>query len=172
MDVQQKLLNAIPQQQQQGLIKNCQILLQASSLLQIPVIISEQYPKGLGHTVLSLTTELEQNQASTLISKTCFSCCREKTFMQQLEHSREQIIITGMESHICVLQTAIQCQNLGYQVFVIEDAIVARSKLHHKNAIARMRDAGIIISNIESLLFEWLTDSTHPDFKTISKLIR
>ena len=82
------------------------------------------------------------------------------------------MIITGMEAHICVLQSAIQLQQRGTQVFVVQDAVCSRSKKHYKNALARMQQAGIIISNTESVLFEWLGDSSHPQFKSLSKLIR
>jgi nicotinamidase-related amidase len=77
-----------------------------------------------------------------------------------------------MESHVCVLQTAIELQQAGYQVFVVEDAVCSRHKQHHQNALARLRRAEIIITNVESVIFEWLRDASHPDFKALSRLLR
>ncbi|MDR9437667.1 MAG: isochorismatase family protein, partial [Thiohalophilus sp.] len=87
-------------------------------------------------------------------------------------NARRQIVLGGMESHVCVLQTAIQLQEHGYQVFVVEDAIASRRKTHHRNALARLRQAGISVIMSESALFEWLRDARHEQFKTLSKLIR
>jgi nicotinamidase-related amidase len=77
-----------------------------------------------------------------------------------------------MESHVCVLQTVMQLLDEGFQVYVVADAIVSRNKQHHKNALSRMQQAGAIITNYESVIFEWLRDAAHPEFKTLSKLIR
>ena len=86
--------------------------------------------------------------------------------------TRQQIILTGMEAHICVLQTTMQLLEQGKQVFVVEDGVCSREKRHFNNALARMRDAGAIITNRESVLFEWLGDASHPQFRDLSRLIR
>jgi nicotinamidase-related amidase len=96
----------------------------------------------------------------------------EPKFSRQLTRDRSQVILTGMEAHICVLQSAIDMLGADKQVFVVEDAIISRNSANKANAIARMRDAGCIISNAESIVFEWLGKAEGDAFKVISKLIR
>jgi len=84
---------------------------------------------------------------------------------------RRQVILTGMEAHICVLQTALALLAQGFQVFVVEDAVCSRSQQNQDNAMQRLRQAGVIITNAESVLFEWLADAKHPQFKALSQLI-
>jgi len=169
IDVQTRLAAAMPEIVRQQQLENTLRLCQAASTLQIPVLHTEQYPQGLGPT-----DELLQDCIPTpAIEKTHFSCCQAKGFLPALETpQRTQIMLCGMESHVCVLQTALELQQKNYAVFAIEDAIISRHKHHHRNAVSRMREAGVIISNTESLLFEWLRDAAHPDFKTLSALIR
>ncbi len=180
IDMQIKLANVMPQDTMQLVSKNCSALAQAASFLGVPIIVTEQYPQGLGDTL----PEIKQS-APTLkpIVKTVFSALGEPKFNQQLHRDQSQIVLTGMEAHICVLQTALALTALttgatcadnkpAKQVFVVEDAIISRSANNKANAIARMRDAGCIITNTESVLFEWLSNANHPLFKEISKLIR
>lgn len=170
IDIQQQLLTAMPQSDAGSLVAKTMILLQAAQAMNIPLVATEQYPKGLGAT----TPELSSHFPATLqtISKTCFSCADSTKFMSILRSShRKQIILTGMEAHICVLQTALALQSQGLQVFVVEDAICSRISQNKDNALHRLRQAGVIITNTESTLFEWLRDSKHPQFKTLSKLI-
>jgi len=169
IDVQTRLATAMPETVRTQLFKNTQQLCKAAKYLQVPILHTEQYPKGLGATDSSLKLQLKD----PAIEKTSFSCCKAESFLTLLEkNKRPQIILCGMETHVCVLQTALELQAENYQVFVIEDALASRHKQHHENALSRMQQAGIIISNIESLLFEWLADASHPDFKTVSALIR
>ena len=169
IDIQQRLIAAMPKDISNQLIRQTKILLQAADSLHIPVMITEQYPKGLGHSEPELLTITAEN---SVIEKTCFSCANVDEFMVRLHTSnRRQIILTGMESHICVLQTALQLQSQGFQVFIIEDAVCSRTKQNHNNALHRCRQAGVIISNTESVLFEWLADAKHKQFRTLSRLI-
>lgn len=171
IDIQERLASAMPTEVLENVIKNNNVLLTAANALEIPVIHSEQYPKGLGKTVAEITEKIPKSGIS--IEKTCFSCSETKGFHDLLaKNKRQQIIITGIESHICVLQSAIQLQHHGYAVFVVEDAICSRKKLNHHNAIERLRQNGIIVSNVESVLFEWLRDAAHPEFKKLSQLIK
>jgi len=171
VDIQERLASAMPADILKNTIKNNRILLNAANELNIPVIYSEQYPKGLGHTVSKLSEALIATNIS--FTKTCFACTGEDGFSEIIsKNNRQQIIIGGIESHICVLQTAIQLQRQGYTVYVAEDAICSRKKLNHKNAIKRLRQNDVIVSNVESVLFEWLRDATHPKFKTLSQLIK
>lgn len=171
IDIQERLASAMPADVLENVIKNNNVLLTAANKLNIPVIHSEQYPKGLSSTVAAIAEHFPET--SHAITKTSFSCSDAEGFNELIaKQKRQQIIITGMESHICVLQSAIQLQHHGYAVYVVEDAICTRKKSNHKNAIERLRQAGIIISNVESVLFEWLRDAAHPEFKTLSKLIK
>lgn len=169
IDVQEKLCAAMPQQALQALLKNCDILIQAAQLLDIPTIYTEQYPKGLGGTLPELAQRLEP---AMRVEKTCFSCCEESTFVDLLDDTRSQIVLAGMEAHICILQTALQLQDMGRQVFVVEDAVLSRNSANHANAMARLRQAGVIVSNTESVVFEWLKVAQGDTFKQISRLLR
>lgn len=169
IDMQEKLASAMPQETFHVVAKNCGILLQAASLLEIPVTYTEQYPKGLGTTIPELLPFLS---SSSPVEKTAFSCADEPRFCQQLATDRPQIILAGMEAHICVLQTALQLQQLGRQVYVAEDAIISRNPANKANALDRLRQAGIVISNTESIVFEWLGKAEGDAFKQISKLVR
>lgn len=170
IDIQQRLASAMPVKALQSVIKHTGLLLKAAGLLDIPVVRTEQYPQGLGETLEDIQQHINND---TRFEKTCFSCCGAEGFEQTLSKSgRKQIILTGMESHVCVLQTAMELKAKGYDVFVVNDAICCRDKHNHKNALHRLSQAGIVISNTESVLFEWLRDARHPEFKAISKLLR
>lgn len=170
IDIQERLVAAMPSKPRQQTLRNAERLAQAAKCLQIPITHTEQYPKGLGATDKKLRAHLPDTAA---VEKTCFSCCAADGFIPKLaSHQRQQIVLCGMESHVCVLQTAIELQQAGYQVFVVEDAVCSRHKHHHQNALARLRQAEIIITNVESVIFEWLRDASHPDFKALSRLLR
>jgi len=178
VDMQTRLMTAMPHDALQATIKNVGILAQASTMLEVPVIITEQYSKGLGNTVPEISALLPANLKP--VEKLTFSCMAEPKFSRQLTRDRSQVILAGMEAHICVLQTALDLIALatpgenksGKQVFVAEDAVISRNPANKANAIARMRDAGCIITNTESIVFEWLGKAEGDAFKAISKLIR
>lgn len=172
IDMQTRLLTAMPQDAMQAVIKNCGILAQAAAMLEVPVIVTEQYPKGLGNTVPELLALLTLKSPKIKpVEKLTFSCMAEPKFSRQLSRDYSQMVLAGMEAHICVLQTALDMQH-SKQVFVAEDAIISRNPANKANALARMRDAGCIISNTESIVFEWLGKADGDAFKAISKLIR
>jgi hypothetical protein len=150
-------------------VKNCTILLQSATLLEIPTIFTEQYPKGLGPTVPELALYMDGKKP---VEKIAFSCCGEPAFNRQLLGDHQQVILAGMEAHICLLQTALDLLAQGKTVFVLEDAVISRNPENKRNALNRMRDAGVIISNTESLVFEWLGLAEGDAFKKISQLIR
>lgn len=171
IDVQERLARSMDEKVLANLIRHTNILVEAATALDIPIVRTEQYPRGLGPTLAAIADKLPAGQSAH--EKTCFSCCGADGFETALNNAaRNQVILTGMETHICVLQSALELQQQGKQVFVVQDAVCSRSKKHFKNALARMQQAGIIISNVESVLFEWLKDASHPQFKTLSKLIR
>jgi len=170
IDVQERLVAAMPEKSRQQTLHNTALLTQAANILKIPITHTEQYPKGLGTTEEVVRAHLAGTAA---IEKTCFSCFAADGFITAVSLAqRQQIILCGMESHVCVLQTAIELQQAGYQVFVVEDAVCSRQKRHHNNALARLRQAGIIVTNAESMIFEWLRDASHPDFKSLSRMLR
>ena len=171
VDVQTRLSAAMPEAARERVLRNSGILLQAAALLNIPLLVTEQYPTGLGHTEASLTALLPPH--TPRIEKTCFSCCAASGFMEKLNAStRTQVILAGMETHVCILQTALELVSSGREVFVVEDAVCARTEERHQNALARLRHNGVVVTNTESVLFEWLRDATHKEFKNISRLIR
>ncbi len=175
--MQTRLAAVMPNDAMQAVVKNCSILLQAAKLLEVPAIVTEQYPQGLGATLPELATLLDDRRP---IEKTSFSCANEPKFNAKLTSDRSQVVLAGMEAHICVLQTALGLvQSLGktfdkpaHQIFIAEDAIISRNPSNKANALARMRDAGCIISNTESIVFEWLGVAQGDVFKQISRLIR
>ncbi|MDO9204049.1 isochorismatase family protein [Methylotenera sp.] len=169
VDMQTRLIAAMPQEALQATIKNAGILAQAASLLEVPTIITEQYPKGLGNTVPELQAILPSIKP---VEKICFSCLAEPKFNRQLTGDHTQMVLVGMEAHICILQTALDLIGAGKQVFIAEDAIISRNPANKTNALTRLRDAGCIVSNTESIVFEWLGKAEGDAFKAISKLIR
>jgi len=171
IDIQSRLLSAMPENTVEQVLKNSAILLEAAEILDVPVIVTEQYPAGLGATDRSITDKLAVNTA--ILDKTGFSCFAADKFTQILEQSnKQQIILIGQEVHVCVLQTALELLHMGYQVHIVEDAICSRNTEHKLFSLQRMQQQGASITNHESVLFEWLKDSTHRHFKSISKLLR
>lgn len=160
----------MPSGVREQVIKQVTILLTASNVLNVPVIVTEQYPKGLGPTELSLKSQLANHVP--IIEKNSFSSVNADGFLEAISLTkRKQVILVGMETHVCILQTALDLQQQAYQVFVVENAVSSRSDANQYNALQRMRDAGIIITNVESVLFEWLGDAKHCQFKTLAQLI-
>jgi len=169
VDVQIRLAQAMSDRE--TLLRNCGILLTAANMMSIPVTITEQYPKGLGHTEPSLADLFPDN--SIPVEKTCFSCCDSETFATSLSNTgKQQVILCGIESHVCVLQTAMELLDRNYRVFVVADAVDSRSKDNKRIALERMRQAGIVITATESVLFEWLRDAKNEHFKSVTALIR
>ncbi len=168
VDIQERLVSAMPAGVRAQVLQNSTILAKAAAGLNVPLIVTRQYPKGLGDTVPPLA-----EKGAAVIDKTSFSCCRAAGFSQALgDTKRSQIILAGMETHVCILQTALDLAASDYQVFVVEDVVCSRTKGNHRNAIRRMMECGIIVTNLESVLFEWLEDAQHPHFKGISQLIK
>lgn len=165
IDVQEKLTSKILRHEE--LITNCRWLLQVAHRLNVPILGSEQYPKGLGHTVSQLR---ELIPAYAWMEKLHFSCASDKACLTKIDAAnRSQIVIAGIEAHVCVMQTAIELQGNGKQVYVVADAVSSRHELDLKMALQRMRAAGIQIVTKEMLLFEWLHQSGTAEFKQMSQ---
>jgi nicotinamidase-related amidase len=166
VDVQDKLLAKIPTAA--GLVRNAGFLLDAAGLLDVPVRATEQYPKGLGPT----TAELARRLNPPPTAKTAFSCCGAGTLLDELEMLRRpSVVLVGMETHVCVAQTALDLIEAGLHVFLPVDALAARFAIDHDTALRRLERAGAEPTTVEAVAFEWLADSTHPQFKAVSKLI-
>ena len=168
IDIQTHLGAAMQPAIHNQLLENSSILAQAAENIDIPIIITRQYPDGLGDTEPVIPT-----LTATTIDKTTFSCSGTSGFSQSLKQTaRHQIVLAGMESHVCVLQTAFDLQSENYQVFVVEDAVCSRTTANHRNAMTRLVQHGITVTNTESVLFEWLENASHPQFKSIISLIK
>jgi nicotinamidase-related amidase len=162
IDLQERLAMAMPARD--PVVRATGILLEAAARLKIPVVVTEQYPKGLGSTVAEVAVKVPEG--STRIEKTCFSAAA------ALVLYRPQAVLVGMEAHVCVLQTAVELAAAGREVFVVADAVCSRTEANYSNAMDRMRSAGIVVTNMESVIFEWLRDAAHEDFRALSRLIR
>ncbi len=170
IDVQERLSSAIPERAISRLRKNTDILLNAANQLNVPVITTAQYPKGLGPIEEFITNKLTGSSKS--FEKTRFSCLGADKLPEHLNQiNKKQIILTGIEAHICVLQSSIELLAEGYDVFVVTDAIASRQSTSYDMAILRLNQAGSVLLNTESVLFEWLRDASHSEFKSLSKLI-
>lgn len=171
VDLQAKLSTAMPEPDAELMTANAGKLIEAAGRLNIPVLVTEQYPKGLGPTHASVVEKLPET--AQVFEKTGFSCCAANGFNQALRDSqRQQIILVGQETHVCVLQTALELLHQGYQVHVAADGVCSRKAEHKLYALQRMQQHGAAITNYESVLFEWLRDAAHPDFKSLSGLLR
>jgi len=168
IDIQERLLPHIHENEK--LIHNVSILLEGLKALEIPVLITEQYRKGLGPTVAEVEEKLLRFNP---LEKMTFSCCDDNGFISELEMIRKKnVIICGIESHVCVLQTTIDLIAERYQPVVVADCISSRNESDKQIAIERMRQEGAIITTYESILFELARVSGTEKFKTISKLVK
>lgn len=165
IDIQDRLLVKMPRADQ--LVRDAGFLLDVAELLQVPVRATEQYPKGLGGTHPDILRRLPG-----ISEKTSFSCCGAGTFLEELQMlHRPNAVLVGMETHVCVMQTALDLLEAGLHVFLPIDAVVSRGDLDRDTAFRRMERAGATLTTVEAVAFEWMRDSTHPQFKAVSKLV-
>ena len=168
IDFQERLYPLIWEHEK--LTRNVPVLLEGLKAMEIPLMVTEQYVKGLGPTVQPIAASI---QGIERIEKASFSCCDEPSFMMALASSgRDYVVIAGIESHVCVLQTVIDLQHNGYHPVVVEDCISSRKENDKKIAIERMRHEGVIITTYEAILFELLRYSGGEKFKAISRLVK
>lgn len=168
IDVQHRLLNAMDAPTQ--VVGNCRLLMQAADILKVPITVSEQYPEGLGPTVEEVG-ELAPQDA--FYSKVEFSCADNTLIRGRIEASgKKQAVLAGIESHVCVLQSALGFRDAGMEVFVAGDATSSRRPASQAAALARLRDAGVHIVTAEMVVFEWLKKAGSPEFKELSKMLR
>lgn len=168
VDIQERLFPHINGHDQ--LARNVEILIKGLQTLDVPLVISEQYKKGLGNTIDSIEALVEDVPH---IEKMSFSCCDEPKLMEEIELSSKRfVILAGMEAHICLLQTAIDLLERGYYPVVVEDCVSSRNPANKQNAIERMRKEGVIVTSYESVLFELCRYAGSDAFKIISKLVK
>lgn len=168
VDVQGKLAQLM--YGRENLFKNIQILIRAAKILHIPIIWSQQHPKALGPTVPQIANLLTDNEP---INKISFSCCGEEQFNSKLKAlARQQVLLCGIETHVCIYQTAADLLRNGYNVNVIADAVSSRTRENKNIAIDRMQAAGANISGTEMVLFKLLRTAEHSQFKQIAKLVK
>jgi nicotinamidase-related amidase len=170
IDLQEKLLAPIFQKEQ--LVRNSQLLIRAAEILKIPTLASTQYAKGLGQTVPEIASLLSRTEA---IDKTMFSCFGSDAFctiLKRLPGSRNTLLLCGMESHICVTQTALAALREGYLVHVASDAVSSRTEWNWKIGLERMRAAGAVVSSTEMMIYELMRSSSSAAFKELLPHLR
>lgn len=146
-------------------------LAEGARLLGVPVLVTEQYPKGLGHTVPELRAAVDA--AGGVLEKTAFSCGQDASIAARITASgRPNVVLAGIEAHICVLQTALDLLEAGYSVFLAEDAVGSRAPENRESGIARARRHGAEPANVEMILFELMATKEHPQFKAVQQLIK
>lgn len=169
VDVQEKVFSVVDHGPE--LLSALLKLIQGCQILQVPIFLSEQYPQGLGSTIWPVKNLLGIEYVPWI--KTTFSCLDDPAFFRYVQSLPiKQWIVVGIEAHICVLQTAKGLVQMGKEVVVLNDAISSRSIFDFSTAIAEMRDEGIRISSVETVLYELLKDARSPEFKAISQLIK
>lgn len=168
IDIQEKLSSVMKYEDQ--VIDNTLILLEASKLMDMPVIVTEQYPKGIGPTVNKIKEKIDGNVE--IFEKTSFTGYTTEVILALEKTGKEKIIITGMEAHVCVFQTARDLIAAGYEVFIPRDAVCSRTKENFLNALELMKDMGVVITNTETIVFDLLKKAGTPEFKVLSKLIK
>lgn len=169
VDVQEKLIVALPREIQEQFLGTCRFLGEGAKLLNVPVTITEQYPQGLGPTVPTLASFAEERP-----SKKRFSAleCTGWPPAAEARDDRYQIVVAGMETHVCVLQTVLDLLSAGYQTYVVVDAVAGGGGVDHGVALQRMANAGAVLTSAESVLFEWCESAESPEFKQLSSLVK
>lgn len=165
IDVQEKLTPLV--KDSANLVERCQWMMRLAIDLSVPVLLSEQYPKGLGPTVMPLRSFIPTEQ---IVDKVHFSCFRALQFKQNLANiNKTQLVLIGIETHVCVLQTALDLKRAGYEVFVVVDAVSSRFELDYKYGLKRMKQEGVKLVTSEMVFFEWIGQAGTEQFKVMSK---
>jgi len=169
VDVQERFAPAIPEMAQS--LPRMALALAGAKELGLQLVATEQYPKGLGRTLPEIAALLPQGHIP--LEKTSFSCFGAEAFRTELSKSAlKTLALIGVESHVCVLQTALDALERGYEVFVLSDCVSSRKGSDKEAALAFLGHAGVKVLSAESFLFMLLKDASHPAFKAVSKLVR
>ncbi len=168
VDVQERLVPAMKNGERT--VERTRRLIRGAGIFNVPVFLSEQYPKGLGPTVPELLAELPGQ--CLRFEKRTFSCCESEEWMRELDKTGvSRVLLCGIESHVCVLQTAMDLLTAGYAAYVATDAVDSRFKSDRRFALKRMNAAGVVLTTSESALFEWCGTADHPRFKEVGALV-
>lgn len=164
IDVQERLLPAMAEGER--VVARCRRLAEAARLVSVPTLLTEQYPKGLGPTVAALAEILPPP-----LTKMSFSCCGEPGFGRAIPAGVSAFVLCGIETHVCVAQTALDLMATGTSVFIAVDAVTSRHSIDHETALRRLTAAGAILTTSEAILFEWCGSAEHPQFQAIRRLV-
>lgn len=168
VDIQERLMAAMDKREK--LYRNSIVMIEAAKVLGLPVVVTEQYPKGLGPTVQEIRGVLPSYSP---IEKIAFGCCGEPRFVEHMKGlGRPQVILVGSETHVCVLQTCLGLLQEGYVVHTVRDAVCSRTKENYLTGLEIMREAGAVITSVEAALFQLLHKAGTEEFKTISRMIK
>lgn len=168
VDVQERLAPVMSDPRR--VLHNCTLLMRAAQRLEIPILVSEQYPKGLGPTMVDLRPYLPAEGA---MPKLHFSAASDEAILAKLQgFKRGQVVIAGIETHVCVLQTALDLKAKGFEVMVAADACASRRIESEQMGWSRMRQCGVELLSVEMVLFEWMHKAGTPEFKELSALIK
>jgi len=170
IDIQERLLAAMPEEVQPGILRNAGILVKAAMEFGYPILLLEQYPQGLRHTVPQIKQLIPHIEP---IEKVAFNCCDVPEFAAALQRTgRRDVILCGMESHICILQTSFGLLQMGKRVFVSADAVCSRAKLNWELSLEVMRAAGVIVGSTEMLLFMMNNTAGTQNFTKLSRMVK
>jgi nicotinamidase-related amidase len=167
VDIQERLIAAIPAAP--GVLTRAIRLASAARLLDVRTALTEQYPKGLGPTPPELASLLPP-----ALTKTAFSCCGCDAFARLVDAPPSPVhavVLCGLETHVCIAQTAFDLLARGLRVFIATDAVASRHALDHDIGLRRLESSGAVLTTTEAILFEWLRDASHPHFKAVQKLV-
>lgn len=167
IDIQERLVPVMKYKDQ--VIKNTNILITAAKEMDFPVIVTEQYPKGLGRTVPELIDLVDEE---SIYSKNSFTAYTDQVKEALRSLDKKKVLITGMETHVCVFQTVRDLLSEGYQVYLVRDGLASRTKVNFQNALDLMESMGAVVTNTETAIFDLLKVSGTPEFKLMSKMIK
>lgn len=171
VDIQERLLPAMPPEVRESVVRNARLLVGGAKALRLPVFCTEQYPRGLGATVAELAAELPEGTKP--IEKLTFSSCGADGFWERLRASNvKQVLLAGMETHVCVLQTAIDLLQEGIGVWLLADAVCSRSKSNWRTGLELAERAGAVVASTETALFMLLGRAGTSEFKEVSRLVK
>ena len=178
VDVQGKLVGMV--HRPKLVLESIKRLLRVADIFGVPVVLTEQYPEGLGPTAAEIREVFDGlTVPKRHVSKTSFGCCGEPTFVRALaemlpgiEPAERQVILAGIEAHVCVQQTAIELLNRGEQIYLCWECISGRGEEYRRHALDRMQQAGARLTNHETVAFEWARSNEHPKFKQLNRLLR
>lgn len=169
VDIQERLIPVI--REGKSVTFNTRRLLDAANVLSVPIVVSEQYPKGLGATLPEILAALPKG--TPVIAKRSFSVCETVELLEVIDKNDvPKVVLCGVEAHVCVLQTAFDLMTMGREVYLVVDTVGSRFQKDYETALRRMESFGVTLTTAESVLFEWCRTADHPEFKTISRLAR